>query len=152
MQATKFDAMTATFRDVIVTNLNTLARSPVPEDNPPFRTTNPPPSSETGRYIPASVLACWLHNCFCFNTAWVNKQNVRFVEENKTTHAIVPLDFAERDSTNGTVPRCLPSMPAVLFSTGVIPSAVPYARSNSLFFFIFIFQKLKVSDADSCVL
>ena len=28
---------------------------------------------------------------------------------------------------------------------------VPYARSNPLFFFIFIFQKLKVSDADSCV-
>ena len=29
---------------------------------------------------------------------------------------------------------------------------MPYARSNPLFFFIFIFQKLKVSDADSCVL
>ena len=48
MQATKFDAMTAMFRDMIVTNLNTQARSPVPEDNPPFRTTNPPSSSETG--------------------------------------------------------------------------------------------------------
>ena len=45
---------------------------------------------------------------------------------NETTLAIVPLDFAERDFTNGTVPHCLSSVPAVLFSTGVVPSAAPY--------------------------
>ena len=45
---------------------------------------------------------------------------------------------------------------AVLYCPDTFATCVglvlPYARSNPLVFFIFIFQKLKVSDADSCVL
>ena len=48
MQATKFDTMTAMFRDIIVQNMNNQTKSPVPEDNPPFQTTTPPPSGEKG--------------------------------------------------------------------------------------------------------
>ena len=84
----------------------------------------PSASPESAGGAAAASDAIWFHNFYCSNTAWV-KQVVRFVEENKTTRAIEPLDFAEQDFTNGTIPRCLPSMHAVLFSTGVIPSTAP---------------------------
>ena len=48
MQATKFDAMTAMFRDMIVTNMHTQVSPPVPENNPPYRMTTTPPSGDTG--------------------------------------------------------------------------------------------------------